>query len=493
MKKYLKYIALLLPIFVLAACVEEYSLDGNPPTEAEANFNFQPTAESDNIIQFTAENDFFIMNWDLGNGASGSGKTITGTYPLAGTYTVTLTVFNDGGNTSFSREIVIAETDPLLLDKPLFNALTGGADALEGKTWKIDATRAGHFGVGPNPSQAGDFPEFYQAQPNEKAGSGMYTDRYTFILSDFDFVMETDGFVYLNAAQGSNFPGAFDPGVGDLSAPYVAPNNLKWSVVEPEGSYPELTISQGGFLGYFAGGRTYQIINIEENEMFLRFVDQANTGLAWYIRLIPEDFDPGVEPEPEPEPIDPTVFSLSSLIGDGTKAWKLKPAAGAFGVGPRAGSDEFFPNGVDISADRACLFNDLFIFNESGVFSYDPQGDIFAENYMGTGSEGCQPASNLIGTVGEAWGGGDHTFTLTEATDTETAKITVTGTGAFIALPKAFNGGEYTAGPPEANRSVTYDVIGYVNEGGQEELTITIDITDSGAVFWTFVLVPDNE
>jgi hypothetical protein len=57
-------------------------------------------------------------------------------------------------------------------------------------------------------------------------------------------------------------------------------------------------------------------------------------------------------------------------------------------------------------------------------------------------------------------------------------------------LPKAFNGGEYDAGPPEANKSVTYDVINYVNENGTEELSITINVGSEGAVFWSFVLVP---
>lgn len=36
-------------------------------------------------------------------------------------------------------------------------------------------------------------------------------------------------------------------------------------------------------------------------------------------------------------------------------------------------------------------------------------------------------------------------------------------------------------------------MIGYINEDGQEELTLTIDITDSGGVFWTFVLIPEEE
>ncbi|WP_439483138.1 PKD domain-containing protein [Cyclobacterium plantarum] len=495
MKKYINYIKFILPLLFMAACIEEYTLEEAPPTQEDADFSFEPTAESDNILQFTAANDFFIMNWDLGNGSSGSGKTVTGTFPTAGTYTVSLTVFNAGGSVTVSKEIEIAETDPLLLDKPLYNMLTGGAEATEGKTWKVDAGRAGHFGVGPNPSQAGDFPEYYQAQPNEKEGSGMYTDRYTFFLANLDFQMETNGFVYLNAAQGSEFSGAFDPGVGDLSAPYEAPEGLKWSIAEPEGSYPELTISQGGFLGYFAGGRTYQVVNIEENEILLRFVDQANTDLAWYIRLIPEDFVPEeeVSPEPEPEPVDPGILTLNSLIGEGTKTWKLKPAAGAFGVGPAPGSDEYFPNGQDISGERACLFNDRFIFQEGGIYAYDPVDDIFGEAYMGLEEEGCQPVANLSGTAGEAWGAGTHTFSFTEATESENARITVTGTGAFIALPKAFNQGEYEAGPPVEDRSVSYEVIGYVNEDGQEELTLTIDITDSGGVFWTFVLIPEVE
>ncbi|MCC5938666.1 MAG: PKD domain-containing protein [Lunatimonas sp.] len=489
MKNILSYIWLLLPLLVVAGCVEEYRLEGAAPTEADANFSFTPTAESDNILRFTADGDFFMMNWDLGNGQTGEGKTVTGTYPLAGTYTVSLTVFNAGGSVTFSRDIVIDETDPLLLDRPIFNMLTGGVDATEGKTWKIDAGRPGHFGVGPNPSSsAGDFPEWYQAVANEKEGSGMYTDRYTFFLDGFRFVMETNGLVYLNAAQGSNFPGAFDPGVGDLSAPYEAPDGLRWSLVEPEGGRPELTISPGGFLGYFAGGRTYQIIRLEENEMFLRFVDQANTDLAWYIRLIPEGFEPDPLPEPEPEPENPDVsFSLNDLIGNGRKVWMLNPAAGAFGVGPSRGSDAFFPNGQDISGDRPCLFNDLFIFSSNGNYEYNAQGEVFGEEYMGI-AEGCQPEGDLQGTVGAAWASGLHSYTFTPGTPTEYPKITVTGTGAFIALPKAYNGGEYNQGPPRENESVTYEVIGYDAATGQ--LSLAIDISPDGSVFWNFVLVP---
>lgn len=496
MKKYLNYLILLLPLIILGACIEEYSLDALPPTEEDAAFTFQASAESDNIINFTANSEFFIMNWDLGNGSTGTGKTVTGTYPLKGTYTVTLTIFNAGGNVTSTRTVVIEETDPVLLDKPLYNFLTGGPSAVDGKIWVVDSASAGHFGVGPDPIQAGYFPEWYQAKANEKAGGGMYDDRYTFKLAGFGFDMKTNGDVYINAAQGPNFPGAVDSGVGDLRAPFTAPAGLTWTIVEPETGFPTLTIASSGFLGYFAGSRTYQILSIDDDQMFLRYIDQANAGLSWYIRLIRAGYDStagggGGDPDPDPDP-DPSdgTLTLQDLIGNGSKAWKLKPAAKAFGVGPSPGSDEYYPNGEDLSTARACLFNDEFIFNDGGVFEYDAKGDFFGEFYMGVDTEGCQPEANLTGKPGEAWKSGSHTFTFAEGNESTRSKITVTGTGAFIVLPKAFNGGEYTAGPPTANKSVTYDVLNYVKDGNKEELTIIIDVSNNGTVFWSFILIP---
>ncbi|EIM74115.1 pkd domain containing protein [Nitritalea halalkaliphila LW7] len=64
------------------------------------------------------------------------------------------------------------------------------------------------------------------------------------------------------------------------------------------------------------------------------------------------------------------------------------------------------------------------------------------------------------------------------------------GTGAFIALPKAFNGGEYSEGPPRENAAVTYTVLDY--NPSTRALTLTLDITDNGSVWWTFRLIPND-
>lgn len=618
---------------VLAACAEEYELEGTPPTKEDAAFTITVSDESDNILQFSNTSSAFLKVWDLGNGSSGKGGSITGVYPVKGTYEVKLTVYNEAGSISTTQTIEIAETDPLLLDIPVYNMLTGGAAQVEGKTWVLDASNAGHFGVGPNPSDptAGDYPNWYAAGANEKAGAGLYDDEFTFKLDGFGFVQETNGDVFVNTAQAPNFPGAV-ANAGDYTAPFTAPDNLAWSITEDDEGNQYIHISNGGFIGYYTGVSTYKIISLSENEMFIRYLDAANDGLAWYQRLVPAGFTPPPPPPPATSsfPIDfegdvppfngfggsvyqvvdnpdaagintsakvgeyvkgtegnwagiettldakldfstntlikykvyspvagKALFKLESadgsatpvevfadvtkvneweeltfdfssaasdtydkiamfldfdnnnggtfyiddirqaaeeanlteaaLTGGSSKVWVLKPAAGAFGVGPEKGSDAWWPNGADISGDRPCLFNDQFIFKSGGEYEYNAQGDIFGEAYMGV-SDGCQDESNLTGTDAEPWGSGVHSFTFTPATDTDPAYITVTGTGAFIALPKAFNGGEYSAAPPETDGSVTYEVLSYVNNGTSETINITIDISGDGTGFWSFTL-----
>jgi PKD repeat protein len=193
------------------------------------------------------------------------------------------------------------------------------------------------------------------------------------------------------------------------------------------------------------------------------------------------------------------VLTNTILNGGGAKAWTLKPAGGSFIVGPTIGSGEWYPGNdgeghpKDLSGERPCLFNDQFIFKTENVYEYDSQGDIWAEGYMGYG-EGdinkCQDEETMPES-GAAWGSGTHSYSFTKASASSPAKIAVTGTGAFIVLPKTKNGGEYAAGPPDANGTVTYDVVSYnVEEDGTEVLVVTINF---GPGYWTYTLIHENE
>lgn len=622
-----------LSFFIISCDPKEEELELTaPPTEKDAAFTYAASEESENIIQFSNASSGFTKKWDFGNGATAEGSEVVGEFPLKGTYEVSLTLENSAGSATSTQSIEIAETDPMLLDLPVYNLLTGGADQVGGKSWVVDASRAGHFGLGPNTEFT---PDWYAAKANEKEGGGIYNDTYTFILEDFRFEWETNGDVYLNSAQAEEFENSEESPVGDFIAPYEAPEDLSWSVKENKAGDQFITISNG-FIGYYTGVSTYQILELTEDELLLRFLDTKNPEFAWYLRLIPEGSTPS-EPEPEPEPQTTTLpvdfegaappfngfggtafqvvdnpdasgintsakvgeyvkgsegnwagietalenpldFSSKTLIkykvyspvagralfklettdgsadpvevfaevtktneweeltfdfseaasgtfdkvalfldfdnnnggtfyiddirqvaeegalteealtGGAAKSWVLKPAAGSFGVGPAKGSLEWWPGDQDISEERACLFNDEFIFKTGGEYEYKANGDIYAEAYMGV-AEGCQDESILTGTDAEAWASATHSFTFTEATETEPATITVSGTGAFITLPKAFNGGEYEAAPPAADGAVTYEVLSYVKNGDTETLAIAVDISGDGSGFWNFVLI----
>ena len=186
-----------------------------------------------------------------------------------------------------------------------------------------------------------------------------------------------------------------------------------------------------------------------------------------------------------------STFS-ADVLSTGGKTWKLSPTPGVLRVGSAKGSGEWFSMSEQNVADRSCAFDDTYAFDNSGGFTYSTNGDLWGEIYMGIDPEICIEESELPSPAA-AWGSGNHTFTITEANGNDPAFITVTGTGAFIGLPKAFNGGEYASGPPADNASVTYEVMTYATDGSKEVIELSIDVSEGqiGGAFWTFVLVSE--
>lgn len=187
-----------------------------------------------------------------------------------------------------------------------------------------------------------------------------------------------------------------------------------------------------------------------------------------------------------------SIFSAATLFGEDAKTWKLAPIAGALAVGPGIGSSEWWANTAEDVMGRACTFDDTYTFTKDGAFEYDGTGQVWGEDYMGVDPPGCI-AEDELPEIAKAWASGSHSYTITEATGDTPAYLTVTGTGAFIGLAKAYSGGEYTAGPPTEGGSVKYEVFNYANTGTSELLILAVDISEgqTGGSYWTFTLVAE--
>ncbi|MCC5919564.1 MAG: PKD domain-containing protein [Cyclobacteriaceae bacterium] len=321
MKKLNVYMMLFAMLFFFGACSDDDDNGAtNPPTEEDAGFTFSVSDQSPNILIFTANNENLLHRWDFGNGSSAEGAEVEGRFPSAGTYTVTLTVNNALGSASSSQEVVIAEDDFTLLDEELVNFLTGGPSATEGKTWVIDSLNAGHFGVGP---ADGDSPEFFAAGSLEKPNTGLYNSEYTFTLDGLRFNQNTNGTVYIHNSYAEEFAGSFE-NLFDFSAPFEADQSVNWSLLIEDGENPKITFNNSkSWIGLFVGDdREYEILEIEENRMVIRTIQENNEDLAWYHTLIPAGFDSGgAEPEPAtlatlPLNFDDQTPTLTSFEGN---------------------------------------------------------------------------------------------------------------------------------------------------------------------------------
>ena len=275
---------------------------GAPVTEDQLSFSTTPSASTPNIIELTNTSSVNgVALWDLGNGSIVKGDKVSASYPFKGDYTITMSLYTTGGSATVSKVVSIADNDFGLLDTPGYNALTGGANATEGKTWVFARYTYGHFGVGDvNVAPEAGGPAWWQCDPNGKAGCSLYDNTYTFIQKGTKLVWKNNGSIYTNE-NGMNHlgkGGTPNEAVGDFDVPYTPGDNLSFVFDEAAG---KLTLSDGAFLGFYTGVSEYNIIKLDEHQLYVWCRSAAEPGNAWYFMLVPED----ELVEPEPEPVEP--------------------------------------------------------------------------------------------------------------------------------------------------------------------------------------------
>lgn len=255
------------------------------PTSDQVQFTVTPTTANPNIINFRNTTPGTITAiWDLGNGLTATGNEASGSYAVAGTYNVKLTVFTAGGYASRTQQVTIAQTNVSMLNREDYNFLTGGAANANGKTWVIEKDYAGHMGVGPIASAD---PIWWQAGPNEKASEGFYDDEMTFNLNGFAYTYRNNGNTFVNGANAAGLGGTAQS--ADYTMNYTPPTGMVWSIVE-EGGKKYLTLSQNGFLAFYTGATRYEILRLTENELYVKGNDRANAANGWWLRLVPKGY-----------------------------------------------------------------------------------------------------------------------------------------------------------------------------------------------------------
>ena len=287
---------------------DDYQL-GAPVDVSQLSFTSSPSASSPNIIVLkNTSSTAGVALWDLGNGSNAKGDEVSVAYPFKGEYTVSMSLYTQGGSATISQVVSIANDDYGLLDTPGFNALTGGANATEGKTWVFAKYTRGHFGVGDvNAAPEVNGPAWWQCDPQGKEGCSFYDNEYTFIQKGTKLIWKNQGYIYTNE-NGMNhlgMGGTPNPAVGDFDVPYTPADNLTFSLDEDN---MKLTLSGNAFFGFYTGVSEYNIIRLTEHEMYVWCRSAAEPGNAWYFILVPKDElkepdpDPVIPPDPKPDP-----------------------------------------------------------------------------------------------------------------------------------------------------------------------------------------------
>jgi len=283
-----------------------------------------PNGDGSGKVKFTSIADNAISykySFSDGTSTSAPNGVFLKTFTKSGLNTFTIVVIASGkGGVSTNTTIEVTVLSNFKDDEAVA-FLTGGAE----KKWYFATTEQGHLGVGPNrPWSDPDFgtqnyyPQFYAAGPNEKADTCLYNSILTFsqVGGQIKFNLDNQGQTFFNRAF-------FDVvgGTGDQDKCFeYDTSGLKNVSLSPSESYVSMNpdnatqtrgtvmnFSDGGFMGYYVGASSYEILSITNSRMVVRCIDAKNDFLAWYFTFTttPPGGGGGTEPD------DYTVLSWS--------------------------------------------------------------------------------------------------------------------------------------------------------------------------------------
>lgn len=284
---------------------EDYTLgDLNPPSNIVINAEIvgktpvTPDGDGSGDVKFTitaTDALNYRIDYDAADGISldnlPTGKA-TRKYTKLGTntYIVTVVAYGKGGSSSTATQEVTVQSS-FSPDASIINNLTGGSS----KTWVVDQSVPGHFGVGPW-SDNSSGPDWWAASIDEKVAccNCFYTSTFKFSKIPGGYSLEVnspDGAFTKTGSLAGGLPGipssgdegcyAYGGGSGSFS---FVPSSTAIPASAPSTKTAILLSGSSTFIGYGALQKEFEIMVLTSNYMYLR-AQGTETGNAWYLKL----------------------------------------------------------------------------------------------------------------------------------------------------------------------------------------------------------------
>ena len=366
-----------------------------------------------------------------------AGEAGSHTYAMAGDYTVRVVAKGAGAATIEYSELVTIESPDVNVEADFIG------------TWKM-ASEAGSLGVGPS---IGDISWFAIDEQGVIDRACYFDDTYVF-GADGSFMNNLGTESWIEGWQGGSdacgTPVA--PYDGLASATYAYDTTTGTITITGAGSYigiPKAN-NEGELPNVAVPDAITYMVSLSEDKNTMNVVIETGTGsgVYWQFKLVKE----------APSPL--------------TGTWVMASEAGSLGVGPAIGDISWFAIDAQGVIDRACYFDDTYVFGADGSFENNLGADSWIEGWQG-GADACgSPVAPYNGTA-----------TATYDYNATAGTVTINGTGAYIGLPKANNEGELpnVAVPT----SITYNIT-IVDDN---TLSVVIETGTGSGVYWQYKLV----
>lgn len=252
-----------------------------------------PNGDGTGLVNFTAtSNDAITYQYNFGDdtdimvapsGTASHRFSLTGT----NTYSVTITASGRGGvasTTSINIDVFSSFEDQEAKD-----FLTGGSGT--SKTWYWAADKPGNIGLGPNDVMPGGEHTYSQWFTS----NAWHADKLCMYDAEFVFTQSAEGdLTFEQLKEIAYTPGDFAGSIGvagdschgtDVASSLVGVKNVALSpsssIATVAGEYrgTTMTFSEGGFMSWYVGNSTIEIISITDSSLKVRIEEGPR---AWY-------------------------------------------------------------------------------------------------------------------------------------------------------------------------------------------------------------------